>query len=447
MRTPVLLVGGQGDTDAVIDELVRQPGTLVLRHHFDGHVVCRTTRTVVRGVNLVTETPLELANGCASCTIRNDLLVLLRKLHRRADVTRIVLQLGRWLEPEPICWAIQRVPVTGMPGYIDGPAARDVEITAVIGCLDEQHWLEQALGDDELPDGRTVAQVAVGQAEFADLLLCRGTDPELQAVLRRLAPRATLIDDAGRLEAALQRLPASARRGRSDCPHDPLLAGRPPLTPDGRVFLMEYRARRPFHPGRLETAMDVLLDGVVRARGRVWLASNNTEAMWLETAGGGYRADSGGKWLAAMTDSEAAYVDPERRAMADLIWDRTHGDRHTSLTVLVCGADPDRVRLALDDALLSAGELRRGLPGLHDPFGDWSQETGRSFTAGLEERGTSEGQNRRTNTAGLEERKTAAAKPRSGSRCGWWRCPGLAGIGPPAGSDGSTAARTGASRP
>jgi hypothetical protein len=38
MRTPVVLVAGQGDTDAVTGGLLRQPGTVIVEHHFDGHV-------------------------------------------------------------------------------------------------------------------------------------------------------------------------------------------------------------------------------------------------------------------------------------------------------------------------------------------------------------------------------------------------------------------------
>ena len=375
MRTPVILVSGQCGSDAVVDDLMRQPGTVVVSHRFDGHVVHRSTRTIVREVTLRNEMVLELAHGCTACTIRNDLLVLLRQLHRRDEVARIVVHLEPWLEPEPICWAIRHARVTGMPGAVDGPAVRDVMIAAVITCIDESRWLQQALGDADLPDGRTVAQVVVGQAEFADLLICGG-DAELDAVLHRLSPRALVVPAAADVEAALTRLPSAARRGDQDHPHGPLLVGQPPMQSDGRVTLLHYRASRPFHPARLDAALEVLLDGVVRTRGRIWLASNNTQAMWLETAGGGLRATAGGKWLAAMTDSEAAYVCPQRRVLSSLIWDRVHGDRHTAMTILVCGADPEEVVSTLDGALLSAGEMRRSADWsrLPDPFGDWSRD-------------------------------------------------------------------------
>lgn len=86
MRTPVILVAGQDHTDEVTGALLRRTGTVVVEHRFDGHVVRRMTATLSRGELITTEDALEFAHGCVSCTIRDDLLVLLRRLHRRADV-------------------------------------------------------------------------------------------------------------------------------------------------------------------------------------------------------------------------------------------------------------------------------------------------------------------------------------------------------------------------
>ncbi|MBV8786144.1 MAG: GTP-binding protein [Mycobacterium sp.] len=376
MRTPVILVVGQMDTDPVVGALLQTPGTLVVEHNFDGHVVRRTTATLQHGVLTTAESGLELAHGCVSCTIRNDLLVLLRQLHRRPDVNRIVVHLAPWMEPEAICVAIDFVRVRVAPGYVDGPAALDVSIAAVIACADSSVWLNQALGDDELDDGRTHAQVVVGQAEFADLVVLNRPDPFVAAVLHRLSPRARIQVGAGGIEVALNNLYRDARRGRSDDPHGPLLAGQPPLESRGPVSLIEFNARRPFHPRRLHDCLDVLLDGVIRTRGRLWLAGRPEHALWLESAGGGLGVSSAGKWLAALTPSELAGIGPERRALAELGWDERTGDRHTALTVLVCGAKPAEIHDALHGALLTDEELAfpddwfRG----DDPFGDWHEE-------------------------------------------------------------------------
>ena len=50
MRTPVILVTGQKDTDPVVGASLRTPGTLVVEHRFDGHVVRRTMVMLQHGV-------------------------------------------------------------------------------------------------------------------------------------------------------------------------------------------------------------------------------------------------------------------------------------------------------------------------------------------------------------------------------------------------------------
>ena len=373
MRTPVVLIAGQGDSDRVADTLMDTPGTLVVGHEYDGQVVRRWVSIMRDGKLSTTELPLELSNGCVCCTTRNDLLILLRRLHRRDDVTRIVVLLGPWLEPEPICVAINEVRVRVGVGYIDGPAASDVRIDAVLTTIDTRNWLPRALGADEIDDGRTVAQVVVGQAEFADLLVLSDPDATTLAVLRRLAPLARITVGVDWVEQALGHLESITRRGRQRDPHEPLLSGQPPLDSAGEVTLVEFTARRPFHPQRLHAALDVLLDGVVRTRGRTFVANRLDDVMSIESAGGGVLVQHAGTWLAAMGPNELAYIAPERRALAAMSWDDRFGDRHTSLAVLVCGAQPADIDSALRGALLTDDELSRpgDWPQYPDPFGQW----------------------------------------------------------------------------
>ncbi|UXA17596.1 ribosome hibernation factor-recruiting GTPase MRF [Mycobacterium sp. SMC-4] len=375
MRTPVLLVAGQELTDALCEVLVGTAGTVVVTHRFTGHVVIRGV-TIRRGEQVdISEWPLELSNCCVGCTSRDDLLVLLRRLHRRDDVDRIVVHLDKWLEPEPVCWAINNVDVHVGPGYLDGPAAQDVRIEAVVSTVNTEQWLAQAVGDDVLDDDRTEAQVVVAQAEFADLLVLTDTDSKTLAVLNRLAPRARFMIDVDNVETALTELAPDARRGNDHSPHEHLLAGRPPLDAHGDVAIVEFNASRPFHPLRLHLAIDDLLDGVVRVRGRAWLASQPDTVIWIESAGGGLRVAHAGQWLATM-DPDAWAEDPERVALASMRWDEQFGDRHIAMTVLVCGADPDTIFRSLSRALLTDEELSRPLewPGYEDPFQEWHED-------------------------------------------------------------------------
>jgi hypothetical protein len=80
--------------------------------------------------------------------------------------------------------------------------------------------------------------------------------------------------------------------------------------------------------------------------------------------------------VTARTASEVAYVNPERRAFADLMWEHRFGDRHTSMTILVCGADPVEIVDALNGALLNDDEMAcpHNWSRYDDPSGDWHED-------------------------------------------------------------------------
>ncbi|KAA0023775.1 ribosome hibernation factor-recruiting GTPase MRF [Antrihabitans cavernicola] len=390
-RTPVVVVTGWSDATAKTARSLLRAGTVVVEHDL-GDVHRGVVRRTVTSVDGERTSTLDLAHCCVSCTLRDDLLPLLRRLSARSTVDRIVLALDRILEPEAVCAAIADVVVSGVIGQVDGPAARDVRVAAVVGCIDAATWLDDATGDDALDDRgivtgvddeRTVAQVVVGQVSMCDAVVVSGSTSDgweharLHAVLARLAPGAPVAYaptaySPSSVEKLLAAVPAGARRGASSDPHDGLLCGQPPLDGDAGVTIVEFAAERPFHPVRLHDAIDVLLDGVVTARGRVWVATQPNEVLWLESAGGGLRVGKVGNWLAAMTVAEQEQVSAERRAMAASRWHERFGDRHTSLVVLVHAADPTDIDRALQWALVTDDELANesAWATWPDPFGE-----------------------------------------------------------------------------
>jgi G3E family GTPase len=300
-----------------------------------------------------------------SCTLRLDLLPLLEQLGGR-----VIVHLDPALEPETVCFALR---------------GRDIRVEAVVTVIDRATWSGNATGDATLAehglgaaerDERTVAQVVVGQAEFADALVMIGAggDPMLEAVLDRLCPLAPRQDFAALdVPALLAAIPADARRGRFDQAFGSLLYGQPPLEPVHGVSVVHFVERRPFHPMRLHHALDVLLEGVVRTRGRVWVASQPDVAMWLESAGGGLNVGNVGPWLAAVDDWSG--IDAERRVRAAAQWDPYYGDRSQELVVITRSASPEEIAAALRDALVTDEELAL-IDELEfaDPFAEWHEE-------------------------------------------------------------------------
>lgn len=375
-------VGRAGVERVLTHALASSPCTAVVHHDLRGlprGVVHRRVRTGVADDTTV----LEPVDGLLPDVLREDI----RGLSARADIARIVLHLDPVLEPEQVCHAIAHVE-TGGAVVTDA-----VDLLGVVTVLDAGSWFADAtcaevtadgvtdrdladLGDEE----RTIAQLVVAQAEFADLIVLAGTaEPwelaRLDAVLDRLAPLATRLPLAALDDRVLlAELPVGARRGVPESPHAPLLRGQPPLQPVGGIVLLTFTARRPFHPGRLHHAIDVLLSGVVRTRGRVWLATRPEATLWLESAGGGLEIGYAGEWLAEHDPQAWALADPERAAAAALRWHPLWGERAQELTVLLHDADPDHIEATLRAALLTPGELAGGEAAWRaypDPFGWW----------------------------------------------------------------------------
>lgn len=391
-RTRLVVVTGlaRTATEAVCDRLTRaEPGTVAVHHDLHAIADGMVHRRLRSGGAEATDV-LELAHGCVSCTLREDVLPLLRRLAERPDVRRILLHLDPVVEPEQVCWTLANALVG------DTTITDLVRIEAVLAVVDEDTWLADATGDENLdelterdlaaaPDeDRTLAQVAVGQVAFADAVVLAGraadgwTAARLAAVLDRLVPTAprTRLDSAD-LPALVAAVPRSARRGEVEDAHAPLLRGAPPLEADCGVTLTLFTDRRPFHPQRLHEAVDVLLDGVVHTRGRVWVASQPDVALWLESAGGGLRVGHAGAWLATADDRTWDRVTPERRAKAALDWHPRFGDRTQELAILAHQAAPEAIVAALREALLTDDELAAGETAWRrypDPFGSWHSD-------------------------------------------------------------------------
>lgn len=382
-RTPLILINGlAGGAGRYLADKLAEAGTAVveysLRRVSSGVMHRRLRRRPTDGL-----ATLELAHGCVSCTVRADLLPLLCSLGAEPGIRQIVVRLDEVMEPERVCWDIGNVLVG------DRPAAEVVAIDAVVTVLDAATWLADATGDDTLADRdlrgapddeRTVAHLALSQVEFADVLVLAGTAPDAWiaaktgAVLERVAPSVPILELSNVDICALRSVvPVDARRGESRDPHGPLLHGEPPLQPDCGVEVVTFSVQRPFHPQRLHDAIDVLLDGVVRTRGRAWVASQPDVALWIESAGGGLGIRHAGPWLDSPDGPAWEDVAPERRTLASLRWHPEWGDRAQELVIVTQqNARPD-IEEALHDALLTDAELAEGRDAwvaYPDPFGE-----------------------------------------------------------------------------
>ncbi|PRY00500.1 CobW family GTP-binding protein [Allonocardiopsis opalescens] len=375
---PVVLVGGlhRRARAAAVHELLG-PGAVAVRHDLsrvDDGIVHRTVRDRF-GVR--EHLALEPAHGCASCTLREDLIGVLLRLAEQPENTLLVVELWDSVEPralaESLCWAV-----------LDGrPLAHDLAVAAVITAVDadrlvadlccEQDVAERGIGS--ATDSRPVAEVLAHQIEYPTALAVHGADRDAAvrrqaaALLGQLNPAAMLLPTGrGRLlPLARGRFDADAAAARADP------AGRqfPDSCAADGVTTVTWRRRRPLHPGRLYAALDEVVGGSLRSRGRFWLASRPATMLVWDAAGNRLAVDEAGPWLAALPGAARGLAAEPRRLAAALDWAPRTGDRLQQLSFTGTGLDARALTDLLDSCLLTDDELHAGEDAwthLTDPF-------------------------------------------------------------------------------
>ncbi|MEY2564480.1 MAG: hypothetical protein QOH88_2673 [Verrucomicrobiota bacterium] len=151
-----------------------------------------------------------------------------------------------------------------------------------------------------------------------------------------------------------------------------------PEEPSGRTqntgAAFAYRARKPFHPGRLWDLLQRGFTGVFRAKGFFWLATRNDQVGGLNLAGSEYQVTPAGNWWAARDEHVREAEMPERTRTE---WKEPFGDRRQAIALMGFDCDPHRLKAQLDACLLTDLEMAGGEQSwrtLHDPFPSWAGE-------------------------------------------------------------------------
>ncbi|MEH0970750.1 GTP-binding protein [Micromonospora sp. CPCC 205546] len=369
--------------------LAADPSLLLVRHDLTGirdGVIRRVVRT---GAGIVEDEQVDLAHGCASCTLRQDVLPTLLRLARDNPGHDLVLMLPEVVEPEAVAAACAH-------HLVDGAPITDlVRVDSYVTVLDAEHLFDGLASTDDLAtlgiqaaedDHRTLADVVARQIEYADTLVLWGRSREgefetgrIAVLLRRMAPWAAHFRVDGELvdAAALTRQLRHTHRHRPETPGvlarglQGFALGTHEPEADCGVVSVVFRARRPFHPRRLHDVLEDVNAEVVRSRGHLWLASQPDAVVAWEFAGGGLAMGSLGHWLVSLPEDRWEHVCDQRRLAAALEWDPYYGDRHQHLVFIGLDVDPVELHRTLADCLLTDAELADGEETwrtYHDPF-------------------------------------------------------------------------------
>ncbi|OJV19115.1 MAG: GTP-binding protein [Dyadobacter sp. 50-39] len=349
---------------------------------------------LVRNENTLSRTEerlVEMSNGCICCTLREDLMVEVRKLAEENRFDYLLIESTGISEPVPIAQTFSFVDeVNGID--LSRWATIDCMVTVVdalnfgkdFGSLDTV--LSRKMNDDQT-DTRTIVNLLTDQIEFADVIILNKTDLvlpetlcELHAVIRALNPAAKVIESLFSKVSPKSILNTGLfdyeKAEQSAGWIQELIkveqGGHVPETQEYGISSFVFRDQRPFHPKRFwDYLSQNWPSGVIRSKGLFWIASRQNDALNWSQAGGSVRAESAGVWWASMPLSQRlryqAYLD--NRAQIESRWGR-FGDRQNELVIIGQDLNRELIVSELQACLCTDAELVQMEKGLafNDPF-------------------------------------------------------------------------------
>ncbi|MBP2199471.1 zinc metallochaperone GTPase ZigA [Pantoea cypripedii] len=330
---------------------------------------------------------VEMSNGCICCTLREDLLLEVKRLAQEGRFDQLVIESTGISEPLPVAETFTFEDEDGQS------LSRFARLDTMVTVVDGFNFLRDYRSTDSLQargeslgeaDERSVVDLLVDQIEFCDVLVVNKTDlidaddqQTLFAMLQSLNPRAHIVFsrfgqvplsevlETGRFDFdAASQAPGWLQELRGE---------HQPETEEYGIRSFVYRARRPFHPERFWHAVNHQLDGVIRSKGYFWLASRPEYAAMWSQAGAVARQGYAGHWWASIP-RERWPQDSESLAFIAQHWQEGIGDARQELVFIGIEMDEDQVRSALDHALLTPAEMAEGPANwvkLPDPVPEW----------------------------------------------------------------------------
>lgn len=340
--------------------------------------------------NRAEEKLIEMSNGCICCTLREDLLIEVRRLAVEKKFDYLVIESTGISEPLPIAETFTFADEKGIS--LSDIARLDTMVTVVDAVnfmkdFEEAKMLQETgenLGED---DERSVADLLIDQVEFSDVILINKIDLispgeliQLQGILRSLNTEAEIIAiQDGQVE--LRKLLNTGKFSFEHAQQAPgwlkeMRGEHIPETVEYGISSFVYTARKPFHPQRFyDFIHQPWSEGkLLRSKGYFWLATRPDYAGQWSQAGGIAHYGYAGMFWKAVPRNEWPQDEDYLKSILEK-WEEPHGDRRQELVFIGQNIDQQGICQWLDECLVTDEESQAGEKDwltLEDPFPAWS---------------------------------------------------------------------------
>jgi G3E family GTPase len=322
---------------------------------------------------------VEMSNGCICCTLREDLLIEVKKLAEEKRFDYLMIESTGISEPMPVAETFTFEDEDGES--LGSVSEIDTMVTVVdganflkdFGSWDDLKDRKMALSDE---DDRNIVDLLVDQIEFANVIIVNKIDlvsPEQIGMIKKIISQlnsSALVLESNKSQVPLDKIVDTGRfklEEAEELSSDWLTIPRgeeEPETEEYGISNFVFRSDRPFHPQRLWEAIgdDMetgLFRGVLRSKGIAWIASRQDWAYNWSQAGCSVLLEPAGFWWASAPD-DSWPEDEETIAEIKSRMVHEYGDRQQELVFIGQNLDKEHVTRLLKQCQLTDEEYVLG---------------------------------------------------------------------------------------